>query len=204
MSDLERFRAAYRRVEADGYNWQELDGVLYRMCAEMPDHSDPRQVIAKVGLINRGYRANLQMGKAEAEWELAQALVKSDFDTHLKQLRGLKTFDAASAPATMAAHAALVALCQQATSRGAISFASKYLAFHVRKVVPVFDSYAYDASWKLVGVGIERPLIDGPTEPYGWHCAAVLRLADDLRAHGIEPDVKLIDVVLYGLNGGTG
>ena len=204
MSDLTQFRQAYQRIEKEGYNWQELDGVLYGMCAAMPDHTDKRQVIAKVGLINRGYRANLQMGTDEAEWKLALALVDSDIDTHLNELRGFKTFDAETAPATMAAHATLVALCQEATSRGAVSFASKYLAFHVRNVVPVFDSYAYDASWKLAGEGITEPLIRGPTEPYGWHCAAVLRLADDLRAHGIEPDVKLIDVVLYGLNGGTG
>lgn len=204
MSDLQKFLDAYRKVVQDGYNWQVLDLVLLEMCGRTPRHTCPREVLAKVALVNRAYRANLQMGAEEAEWLLATRLVDSELDEHLNKLRSLTSFDAATAPVVLEAHRALVALCKEATGRWALSFASKYLSFHAPRVVPLFDQYAYKEGWKLVRGIVNEPLPGTGAEDYRWHAATVLYLADHLRAQGGEPDLKIIDVVLYGSAGGRG
>lgn len=204
MSNLEAFFNAYRAVAREGYNWQCLDQVLWEMCDQTPGHTDVRRVLAKVGLVNRAYRANLQMGVEEAEWKVARRLIDSDIDRHIVALRALTTFDRTTAPVVLDAHRSLVALCKETTSRWALSFASKYLSFHAPRVVPLFDQYAYTEGWKLVRGVVNEPMAGNAAEDYRWHAASVLFLADQLRAQGVEPNVKYIDVVLYGSAGGGG
>lgn len=201
---LDRFFERYREVQRDGYAWAELDRALLALCERLPDHTDAQRNFGKVALINRAYGANLHMGGKEAEREVAEALVSSDLDAHLAGLRRLDTFDLRSAPAVMAAHDSLVSVCRGVTHRKNQSFASKYLAFHAPKAVPLFDAYAERAGKQLVSADARAPLQKGISGPYGAHCATVLALMSALRQEGLIPDVKRIDVVLYSLAGGRG
>ena len=204
MKTLADFLSEYERVQTNGYNWEVLDKTLFELCKQIPDHTDAKQIVAKVGLVNRAYRANLQMGTQDAEWKLAQHLKNSDIDEHLTKLRSLASFDESTAPVVLQAHHRLVELCKEVTGRWALSFASKYLSFHVPRVVPIFDSYSYAEGWKYARGSVASPLPGKAAEDYRWHTASVLFLANHLRKQGIDPDVKLIDVVLYGQAGGEG
>ena len=204
MKTLADFLSEYERVQTNGYNWEVLDKTLFELCKQIPDHTDAKQIVAKVGLVNRAYRANLQMGTEDAEWKLAQHLKNSDIDEHLTKLRSLASFDESTAPVVLQAHHRLVKLCKEVTGRWALSFASKYLSFHVPRVVPIFDSYSYAEGWKYARGSVASPLPGKAAEDYRWHTASVLFLANHLRKQGIDPDVKLIDVVLYGQAGGEG
>jgi hypothetical protein len=204
MKTLADFLSEYKRVQAQGYNWQVMDDTLFELCRRYPGHIEPREIVAKVGLVNRAYRANLQMGTEDAEWKLAQHLKNSDIDEHLNKLRSLPSFNDATAPVVLQAHHRLVEVCKEVTGRWALSFASKYLSFHAPRVVPIFDSYSYAEGWKYARGSVASPLPGAAAEDYRWHTASVLFLANHLRTQGIEPDVKLIDVVLYGQAGGEG
>ena len=198
MNNPDKFLNAYKKVLSDRYNWEVLDETLFNLCKQHPDHTKPRVVLAKVALVNRAYRANLQMGASEAEWELAQRPVTSDIDGHLSELRSLSSFDEAAVPVVFRAHHHLVAVCKEATGRWALSFASKYLSFHAPHVVPIYDSYSYAEGWKYARDEVTSPLPGVAAEDYRWHTASVLALANYLKRQGITPNVKLIDVVLYG------
>ena len=86
----------------------------------------------------------------------------------------------------------------------ALSFASKYLSFHVPRVVPIYDSLSNKEGRRYARGRVTSALPGSAAEQYRWHTASVLFLANHLRKQGIEPDVKLIDVVLYGQAGGEG
>ena len=199
MKTLADFLSAYKQVHADGYDFKIMDDTLFDLCRRFPGHTKglERQIVAKVGLVNRAYRANLQMGTEYAEWKLAQRLTTSDIDEHLSKLRSLSSFDEAAAPVVLQAHHSLVAVCKEVTGRWALSFASKYLSFHVPRVVPIFDSLSYKEGWNYARGSVASPLPGKAAEDYRWHTASVLFLANHLRKQGIDPDVKLIDVVLY-------
>jgi hypothetical protein len=204
MKDLADFLSEYKRVQTNGYKWEILDKTLFELCKQIPGHTDARQIVAKVGLVNRAYRANLQMGTKDAEWKLAQRLLTSDIDDHLNKLRSLPSFNDATAPVVLQAHHSLVAVCKEVTGRWALSFASKYLSFHVPRVVPIYDSLSNKEGRRYARGRVTSALPGSAAEQYRWHTASVLFLANHLRKQGIEPDVKLIDVVLYGQAGGEG
>lgn len=204
MSELEAFVTAYRTVEQAGYSWEEMDRVILALCEKTPGHRSQREVMARVALVNRAYRAHLQMGDKDAEWTLAGRLVESEIDEQIEELRGIPTFNATTAPLVVAAHGALVALCKEATGRWALSFASKYLSFHAPMVVPLFDQKAHVEGKKLVQGLVNAPISGCAAMDYRWHAARVLYLAEHLQEHGIDPNLKIIDIVLYGSAGGRG
>ncbi len=57
FDDLEKFCAAYTRLEAQGgsYSWSALDRAIIGVCEAMPRHTDTGEAYAKIRIINRAY-----------------------------------------------------------------------------------------------------------------------------------------------------
>lgn len=83
---IRQFIQAYRRIakspemKDELYWWHELDSVLVEMCTALPKHKNLNEVYRKVALINRAYRAKLEMGPDGPELKVAKAFVKKDID----------------------------------------------------------------------------------------------------------------------------
>jgi hypothetical protein len=195
--NLTAFIADYRRP-ADN-SWIPLDRILLRACAEQPLHQSVPEVYAKVTLINRVYKANLEMIGRDAEWNLAELMVKKGADKFIGGIAALGGFRRAILNEVLAAHEQFVCLVQELTPRVENSFCAKYLSFHYPKTIPIFDQFAYTEARKLVGHDLPKGLYSGnKNADYGYHCEAVLRLMAHLVEAGVpEPDIKRIDEVLY-------
>ncbi|MCE9637138.1 MAG: hypothetical protein K8T90_15645 [Planctomycetes bacterium] len=200
MKTIAEFIEAYRRVE---YWWHALDEPILELCSRHPEHTDPRIVFGKIALVNRAYRANVQMGTRNAEWKLAEAFVVAGVDAALDPLRAHDRLTAEARPDLFTAHARLVAVARDATGRVTESFCSKYLSFHFPQTAPLFDGIAEQTAKRL-------PLADpgpitAPNARYRAHCHRVLELIEGLRASGVaDPDVKRLDYVLYNPGGVEG
>lgn len=169
------------------------------MCKKYPKHNNIEQVYAKVTIINRVYRANLQMSKSGAERKLAEYLVKNNFDKIIAPLKNIKKFDIKTINTILKIHSIFVKLTDKKLKKHALSFCSKYLYFHFPEIVPIYDRRAYETAWKLVGnelgdISSER-LINAD---YAYYCASILKLIEHLKNNGIKnPNLKIIDVLLY-------
>jgi hypothetical protein len=190
------FINAYTKAE---YWWEPLDRPILTACRMMPNHVANEEVFAKIALVNRVYRANLHLGTTNAEWKLAELLVRMKFDNTIAQLRKLKSFSNKTKASVIAAHEDFVKIAYKVTKRVENSFCAKYLSSHFPAVLPIFDSKSYATSWKLKGGSLGKDLYDNNRNcDYGYHCEAILLLITDLRREGISnPNLKLIDSILY-------
>jgi len=197
MNTLDDFVKAYQSTD---YSWEAMDQVIIRMCDENPGHTQVPEVYAKVALINRAYRANMQMGAKNAEWNVAKLLVDQKSDKFIAPLRVLPRFGRETISEIVSTHESLVQLVHTVTNRTTNSFASKYLSFHAPRVVPLFDSNSYKVAQQLVGDRVRRELYRGNANwKYGYHCEAVLLLVEALYGRGVDnPNLKLVDCVIYG------
>jgi hypothetical protein len=181
------------------YWWIPLDRPILTACRDHPAHSDHDycEVSAKVALVNRMYSAQLGRwksgGQYEAEDRVAQALCKSDIDEFIRPLRRHKRLTETVLPKLLKCHDRLVSIVRQGARNDALSFCSKYLSFHVPRVAPIIDSRAFRTARQILqdissfrGYG-----------RYEQHCRRVLALIGILDEKQIEPDVKMIDYVLY-------
>jgi len=181
------------------YWWKYLDRPILEICKDHPEHVKSELVFAKVALINRVYRTNLQMGSRDAEQRLADKLVAAKADRFISALTRIQTFDRRALPSILAVHETFVRLAYRITGRVENSFCSKYLSFHYPASVLIFDNYAY-AALKAIRDSVPRGLYPRNwNRRYAYHCEAVLILLDELRDRGINrPNLKLVDHVLYG------
>jgi hypothetical protein len=193
MKTVSELIAKYRQVE---YWWHALDEPILELCSRYPEHTDPRIVFGKVALINRVYRANVQMGTRNAEWKVAVAFVEARLNPTMDTLRKHTDLAESSLPALLDAHQQLVEITLRATGRVTESFCSKYLSFHFPQLAPLFDTLAEKTAKRL-------PLTFPPSTRalnarYRDHCARILKLVATLRTAGIaEPNLKKLDYVLY-------
>lgn len=196
VSALHRFVESYR--EADAY-WTELDRPIIQYCHDNPDHAEKEKVYAKVALVNRVYRANIQMSLPGTEMLLAKELVAKEADSHLRPAKDVTTFNRETFPSILEAHGWLVWFTQQVTNKAHLSFAAKYLSFHNPAAVPILDRKAEAVAKSLVGHLVPRGLHPGfPNTRYAVFCEHVLALVDELRRAGEEVHMKRLDAVLYG------
>lgn len=182
------------------YYFRQIDEAILHACRKNPSHNKKEEVFAKIALINRTYGANLDryLGR-EAEWRLAERFVHKKLDSRLLPLKEIRRFNRNSIDTIVQTHEELVKVTYSITKRVQNSFCSKYLSFHFPKIIPIFDSYSYTASWNLVGKQVKAARFDENWNyDYGYHCEAVLLLVEALFRSGIKnPDLKLVDCVLY-------
>jgi hypothetical protein len=207
LKQIKDFIQAYRNVDRnvdDYYYFKHLDQAILTACRKNPAHNDASEVFAKIVLINRTYRANLDRYLdrpiKDVEWRLAEKFVDGNIDKELLPLKNIRRFNRNSIDTIVQVHEKLVQLAYTITKRTQNSFCSKYLSFHFLKTVPIFDSHSYDASWRLVGNQVKAARFDENRNfDYGYHCEAILLLVEVLLRRGIKnPDLKLVDCVLYG------
>jgi len=194
---------AYKELEANGgsYSWATLDRALVIVCTAMPRHVRVDEVSVKINIINRMYGANLHLGAKDAVQKVAEKFVEGDVDVIASALQQCSKFSSETLPPILDTHEKLVMLARQVTNRIENSFVSKYLHFHFPDTVPIFDSHAYKASWK-VAPPPESEFADYNKRlscDYGYHCGAILQIVAKLREYGVQaPKLKLLDVLLYG------
>lgn len=207
LKQIKDFIQAYRNVDRnvdDYYYFKHLDQAIFYACRKNPDHNDKNEVFAKIALVNRTYRANLDryLGRArkDSEWGLAERFVHEKIDNKLLPLKDIRRFNRNSIDTIVQTHEKLIKVTYSITKKTQNSFCSKYLSFHFPKIVPIFDSYSYTASWNLVGRQVKATRFDeNRNYDYGYHCEAILLLVEVLLRSGIKnPDLKLVDCVLYG------
>jgi hypothetical protein len=129
--------------------WDAGNKVLYDFCASNPRHEEVPVVLAKVWLIGRAYAAAIERRRNKIDQnddfyvnEVAPIIIESSIDTWISAAAHFKEPDSSSQHAVLTAHANLTALFKQITNLEKRSLASKYLHFHLPKVVYIFDSRA--------------------------------------------------------------
>ena len=201
LRQIKDFIQADKNVD---YYFRSLDEAILYACRKNPYHNNEEEVFAKIALVNRVYGANLYryLGRAgkEAEWRLAERFVQEKLDNKLLPLKDIRRFNRNSIDTIVQTHEKLVKVTYSITKKVQNSFCSKYLSFHFPKIIPIFDSYSYAASWNLVRKQVKATRFDESWNyDYGYHCEAVLLLVEALLRSGIKnPDLKLVDCVLYG------
>jgi hypothetical protein len=161
------------------------NSVLYRMCADYPDHNDVGKVSDKLALIARQYLVARNLGGAY------KAIAKRLMDPSLDLDGRLQALEAAgltreSLPLVIKLHAdvdarVIGALHSYRTQGGELreprsraSFVSKYLHFHAPHAFPILDSLAELAISKWV----PRPIEARKQSRYGVFCHRMLQLID--------------------------
>ena len=192
---IDRFIGAYRKYDPN-YYYRYIDQAIFLTFQKYPNHTSPEQVFAKISLVNRIYRTNIQRRRKDAEWKLAELLVDKKFDNAITPLKTIKNLDAATLPEIVGIHERFVNIAKKVLRVRATSFCSKYLHFHFPKIIPIFDSKAYETAWKLVGNEINDS--DMGISDYGCYCLTILNLIEKLNIYGIRSaNLKAIDYLLY-------
>lgn len=163
---IDKFLAAYKKYDPD-YYYRYIDEAISRVFQKYPRHTSLEQVFAKISLVNRVYRANIERKRKGAEWELAEHLVDNKFDNTITPLKKIRKFDAGTLPEIVGVHERFVNIAKKALRVRAASFCSKYLHFHCPMIIPIFDSRAYETAWKLVGKEINDS--DDDISDYGYY-----------------------------------
>lgn len=121
-----------------------INDVLYRMCEEKPRHDDQDIVKSKLIIIGRTYSASIQRTHQHdfSFDNAAHLLIDSDIDAWIDKLNKIDRPSETNISEILHAHKYLVEQLAKATNRNNRSFASKYLHFHARKAVFLYDSRA--------------------------------------------------------------
>jgi len=146
MFDLTTFRKAVKRGSR---NWATTDAILYRLCREMPKHSDPGKTRAKLLIIGRSYATGIERAipsdgkQGSAIEQLADHLCRNAkrIDEQLGRLRRLDGSRVEHFRRAVDVHGKIVRILGKICVRSPRSFVSKYLHFHF-PIVPIYDRYA--------------------------------------------------------------
>lgn len=185
--------------------WDLGNEVLYRLCAEYPEHTDPEVVIAKVWLIGRAYAAPLERGRAMPgglqnegfyTGRVAPLVLASPIDQWLNDLRRVELgWDAL--PQILLAHRRVTDLFLEISGRAQRSLASKYLHFHRPDLFFIYDARAEKAVRGEVRrpprIEVEKTEHDADYSLFVRRC---LTLVDATSERGLTP--RQLDRVLLG------
>ncbi len=136
--------------------WNKGNRVLYKLCADYPDHTDDQAIVAKVWLIGRSYAAAVERGRVMDmntqtsedfyREKVTTALMEAEIDELLQNLKNRQPENAADDAdlirSGLEVHVKLVQALSPITGKSHRSFASKYLHFHVPDAFFIYDSIA--------------------------------------------------------------
>lgn len=134
--------------------WQLANSILYRMCEEHPLHVDENEIVAKLWIIGRTYAAALERRKNKKDDDndfyydqAAPAMMSIQYELD----ESIKTINkSANIYEVLKAHKLLVDNFKKLTALEKRSLASKYLHFHCRNAVYIYDSIASSSLSKLI------------------------------------------------------
>ncbi len=186
---------------------RKLNAVLYKMCEDMPTHTDEGAIWAKVWIIGRAYASGIERHAADGLGPIVGVLRSSArwLDPGLARLRQLEPVPSHERlPQIAVLHGKLAEAVREHTRKGnqVRSFVSKYLHFHA-PIVPIYDSvvsvqirardwYPWSRSWSA-----SHPTPQGVDEAYWQHCVRIARIVDDWHSEGLEPTARNIDAYVY-------
>jgi hypothetical protein len=150
-------------TSADGDIWAFGNSVLYRLCQEYPRHDKPDVIVAKIWLIGRSYAAAIERrdptfdggtpNDSFYEDKVAPALMRSEIDRRMDQLRKFSSVSREALPEILQTHGYLEGIFKSITGKAKRSLASKYLHFHLPNHFYLYDSRAVKA---VRGIKFER------------------------------------------------
>ncbi len=180
--------------------------ILYRMCAENPSHANVEIVHGKLWLIGRAYAASVERKarKGFLQKHAAQNLVDAgtEIDSKIGDLAKITRVDASNLTTVLDAHHYLTERFRQSTGLAKRSLASKYLHFHARNAVFIYDSIAATRIGKEMGLmrsARSFRALNGYDETYTAFATRCLQFRD----HILEPylgrpvDPRELDKYLY-------
>lgn len=132
--------------------------ILYKMCAEYPNHNDPEIVGDKLWLIGRAYAAAVERKAGEDfDWKpLKREIASSDIDQRIQRCRQIDRIDKSNLSEILETHKFLVDIFKRNTGLCKRSLASKYLHFHAPNAFFIYDSKASGRVKKQVTGFAER------------------------------------------------
>jgi hypothetical protein len=184
--------------------WILGNGVLYNMCLNYPNHTDPEEIRAKLWLIGRSYAVAIERRKTKNNInddfydEVIEKFIEfnklHNFDERIKKLKN-KDFNEETLRDMLLLHAELTNFFYELTELEKRSLASKYLHFHV-PIFPIYDSRASSSINKLVRGEKKDSKLKGDGE-YSKFCQKILFLYDTIKKQiGKAPTLREIDSYL--------
>jgi hypothetical protein len=118
--------------------------ILYSMCRDHPEHSDPEVIGGKLWLIGRAYSASVERkaGKNFSWDPLKNALIKSSIDNDIAECNKIDRVDTTNLAIVLSTHKRLTDIFKATTGLEKRSLASKYLHFHAPTAFFIYDSIA--------------------------------------------------------------
>jgi len=184
--------------------WMLGNNILYKMCSDYPNHTNPEEIRAKIWLIGRAYAASIERRKKSNKKHInddfydyaIKKFIKfneeNEFDKKLKLLKG-KEFSEENLKEILKLHGCLTRFFYRLTGLEKRSLASKYLHFH-NLIFPMYDSRASNLIKSIV-MGKTQKL--GGDNKYSAFCQRVLFLYDFIKKeNGKPPTLREIDTYL--------
>lgn len=184
--------------------WMLGNNVLYKLCSDYPNHTNPEEIRAKIWLIGRSYAASIErrskINKRHINDDfydyVVQEFIKfnleSNFDEKIENLRN-KDFSEQTLPDILSIHKELTDFFKELTGKEKRSLASKYLHFHI-PLFPIYDSRASNSLNLLVKGQVKKTLWD---EQYSKFCNKLLLLYESIKSQtGKSPTLREIDTFL--------
>ncbi len=192
--------AAFNKTKSNKDNLS--NGILYKMCADYPLHTNPEEIRAKILIIGRVYAAAIERRKKKRHinddfyGEVVEEFVKFNekvgFDSKLSSLKN-KEFNEKNLKEIIGLHQELVNFFNKLTGLEKRSLASKYLHFHV-PIFPIYDSRASNTLRKIITGNNSQ--IAGDKE-YSKFCNKILFLHNHIEnKNGKSPSIREIDTYL--------
>jgi hypothetical protein len=160
--------------------WDLGNGVLYKLCADHPGHTDDDVIVAKTLLIGRVYAAALERRRDKGEvsgdafyLKVARDLRCSDINLWWQDLN-----NGPESSRAIQVHKQLTDLLKEITGLEKRSFASKYLHFHFPGRFFIYDSRAEKSAKKLIKLDRRRKKIANADTSYADFCARCERLGE--------------------------
>lgn len=182
-----------------GSRWELANKILYDMCEKHPLHNNEDEIVAKLWIIGRTYAAALERRKnshkdksIDIYYDLAAPAIKRIQRTLDESIE--KINNSGNITEILRTHKILVDLFKELTALEKRSLASKYLHFHCKEKVFIYDSIANISLSKLV----KRPDrsflktmdVDSYDKTYADFIARILALKNYLENHlrlGLSP-----------------
>ena len=142
-------------VDAKKRDWEFGNNILYKMCEENPKHNKSNVVVGKIWLIGRSYAAAIERRKGGEKtgdfyFDVVAPKINKIHEELDNKITELSQSSANHIVNLLRTHKFLTDVFSDISQLQKRSLASKYLHFHCRKKVFIYDSRARDAIHKLV------------------------------------------------------
>ena len=166
-------------------NWEFMNKILYDMCSKYPTHTDTSIVMAKICLIGRSYSASIERRKTKPKTEdsddfyeqkVAPKIMKSDIDKWLSSLKKYKKIRQECLPEILKTHFNVMKIFNKISGLNKRSLASKYLHFHLPKLLYIYDSRAIKGLRSILPRQKAINMLTGYDDEYSKFCYKLFSL----------------------------